>query len=307
MSVWRKAMNTITQCPECGTCFKVTQDQLAARQGLVRCGCCKAVFNATEHLRDDQPSPQLELEISQEGMQQTPVAATGEPVPETSGESGRDRQGASPVVEGEPALQPGREMSALSPLAEVAPVTLAQQIIIAEGSVQPRPVIHPQTPEVKKRNRPWIIGSLLLLIVMPMQAVYFLRVEIAAHLPGLKPALVSYCKLFNCNVPLPRKIDLVSIESSDLEADPAHVNVITLHASLRNNASYALAYPDIELSLTDMQDTLLARRTFRPGEYLKPDEKEIQGMVPRRETSVQLRLDTSDLKPTGYRLFLYYP
>jgi predicted Zn finger-like uncharacterized protein len=40
----------ITLCPHCATRFRVTSEQLAARQGLVRCGYCQGVFNGFEHL-----------------------------------------------------------------------------------------------------------------------------------------------------------------------------------------------------------------------------------------------------------------
>lgn len=140
-----------------------------------------------------------------------------------------------------------------------------------------------------------------------MQAAYFFRVELAANLPGLKPALTAYCELLQCTVPLPQKADLVSIESSDLEADPAQLNVIILNALLHNRAPYAQAYPNLELTLTDTQDKVLARRTFRPAEYLKQGEDEKQGLAANRELSVKLNLDTTDLKPSGYRLFLFYP
>ena len=299
-------MTAVTQCPVCGTCFKVNQDQLDARQGWVRCGNCQAVFNAGEHARDDQPSPQLELNIAQqeyEATQKLPALTASEPALEPQEAAEAASEDAPPDAEIADTSPAADETAvALKQAEEPTPLTLAQQITIADGIFQHRPVL----PR-KKRNWPWVIGSLLLLMVMLAQVAYFLRIELAANLPGLKPALVSYCKLLNCSVPLPRKIDLISIESSDLEADPAHANFITLHAILRNNAPYAQTYPDIELSFTDLQDKLLARRTFKPGEYLKSDENEMQGIVPRRETSIKLHLDTSDIKPSGYRLFLYYP
>lgn len=99
----------------------------------------------------------------------------------------------------------------------------------------------------------------------------------------------------------------MSIESSDLEADPAQTNVITLNAILHNRASYTKAYPNLELTLTDAQDKALARTTFRPVEYLKPDEDEKQGLAANHNLSVKLSIDTTDLKPSGYRLFLFYP
>jgi len=43
-------MALATQCPYCHTTFKVAQDQLKLRAGLVRCGNCKQIFNGIEHL-----------------------------------------------------------------------------------------------------------------------------------------------------------------------------------------------------------------------------------------------------------------
>lgn len=42
-----------TQCPKCLTIFNVTEEILAVKAGLVRCGDCENVFNATWHLVDD--------------------------------------------------------------------------------------------------------------------------------------------------------------------------------------------------------------------------------------------------------------
>jgi predicted Zn finger-like uncharacterized protein len=43
-------MALATQCPHCQTIFRVANDQLKLRAGLVRCGRCKEVFNGIEHL-----------------------------------------------------------------------------------------------------------------------------------------------------------------------------------------------------------------------------------------------------------------
>ncbi|HXU93198.1 MAG TPA: zinc-ribbon and DUF3426 domain-containing protein [Gallionella sp.] len=181
------------------------------------------------------------------------------------------------------------------------PMTLAEQVSVVED----------QTEEVyappRKRLWPWIVGSALLTLVLLAQAAYFFRVELAARMPGLKPALVAYCRPLKCEVPLPHNNELMGIESSDLEADPAHGNIITLHALLRNRATYAQAFPDLELTLNDIDDKALARRVFRPADYLPPVEKEQVGLLPNHELAVKLRLDVGDLKPTGYRLVLFYP
>jgi predicted Zn finger-like uncharacterized protein len=44
----------ITQCPRCGTSFRVTDALLAVAAGAVRCGSCLHIFNAREHWLDDK-------------------------------------------------------------------------------------------------------------------------------------------------------------------------------------------------------------------------------------------------------------
>jgi hypothetical protein len=119
--------------------------------------------------------------------------------------------------------------------------------------------------------------------------------------------MLKVCTVLKCNLPLPQKVDLISIESSELESDPSQPNIITLHALLRSNAPYAMTYPRIELTLTDLQDNAIARRSFTPENYLPASIDAKPGYPANREININLHLDTTDIKPAGYRLFLYYP
>ena len=44
-----KAMSMVTSCAYCATTFGLSQEQLKARQGKVRCGQCNEVFDAFRH------------------------------------------------------------------------------------------------------------------------------------------------------------------------------------------------------------------------------------------------------------------
>lgn len=145
------------------------------------------------------------------------------------------------------------------------------------------------------------------LLFLSMQSVYFLRGELAARLPGLTPALVAYCDLLGCTVPLLQREDLMSIESSDLAASPTQASLITVNVLLLNRAPYVQALPHLQLTLTDGQNKPLARRSFSPAEYLKSGAEVQSGLAAGRELDVGLHLDTTDLNPVGYRLLLFYP
>ncbi|MFV0455448.1 MAG: DUF3426 domain-containing protein [Pseudomonas sp.] len=43
----------ITQCPHCRTSFRLSRAQLGAARGVVRCGACLEVFNASQHLQQE--------------------------------------------------------------------------------------------------------------------------------------------------------------------------------------------------------------------------------------------------------------
>ena len=261
-------MSDVTQCPECSTRFKVSDTQLDAHDGLVRCGRCHEVFNARDHLHSGEPNPQMDFLNDLE-----PINTTAQSSP-------------------------------ISHRAEKTATTLAEQVQFVEELTEEIPNAVPPAS-----SRPWlsILMILLLTLALIAQTLYFYRVEIAARLPGLKPLLVEYCSLLDCTVALPHEVDLITIESSELESDPKQSNIVTLHVLIHNSAPFAQAYPNVELTLTDTQDHALARRTYQPKDYLKPSDNALLGTPSNRDLNINLHLDTTDLKPSGYRLFLFYP
>lgn len=200
---------------------------------------------------------------------------------------------------GLPVLDTPATPPASAPLAQ-QPMTLAEQVAIIEDEA----INHYQP---KRRSWPWVVATLFLSMLFVAQSAYFFRVELAARMPRLKPALVGYCRILKCTVPLPQKTDLIGIESSELVADPNQDNQINLNVLLRNRASFAQAYPNLELTLNDSQDKPMARRIFRPADYLPSRENEANGILPNRELNLRMHLYTDDLRPIGYRLVLFYP
>ena len=319
-------MSGTTLCPHCDTRFKIVETQLEAHHGMVRCGSCLKAFDARPGFVPDQPSPQMELlPVLNEQVAQTVALPADEPqiaetapavneqapaeeAPSAEEVTSGDKEAVagatglpeavSSEIEGDAAAEP-QAAPPPSELEVLQPITLAEQVAIVPDE---------EGTETQQgyRNLNWVIGSALLVLVLFMQAAYFFRVELAASTPGLKPALTGYGKMFGGSVPLPQDASLMSIESSDLEADPAHENRIILSVLLRNRAAYAQAFPNLELTLNDAQDSPLARRTLVPKDYLPSVENEKTGMQPNHELSVKLELGITDLKPSGYRLALHY-
>jgi predicted Zn finger-like uncharacterized protein len=68
----------LTRCPYCGTTFRVTPEQLKIRQGQVRCGQCRRVFDALRALDENPVKPQSAARSS---TPRTPEPAPAPPPP----------------------------------------------------------------------------------------------------------------------------------------------------------------------------------------------------------------------------------
>ncbi len=165
----------------------------------------------------------------------------------------------------------------------------------------------PPFAKPKKRSSRWLVPlTVLLVLAAGAQSIYFLRTEIASHLPQSKPWLVAACGPLHCRVELPRQADLLSIEDSDLQDDPEHEGVLILASTLHNRASYAQAYPLLELTLTDTFDKPVLRRTLEPREYLPAGTALADGLAAGVEINVRLHIGVDGAKPAGYRLYVRY-
>lgn len=82
---------TITRCPACSTAFRVSPEQLALRNGRVRCGHCYRPFDALAHRIPDEPvaapeapsqiPPVIQLRRASGQARPAGFAPTSQPVP----------------------------------------------------------------------------------------------------------------------------------------------------------------------------------------------------------------------------------
>ncbi len=335
-----EAMNGTTLCPHCSTRFNISEAQLTAHQGMVRCGHCMQAFDARPGFVPDVPSPQLALPIEEPASAEAPVGSAIELSPETA-EPSATAETATPEAqvavippveapeysapevltesEAPPVSQEADEVFPDTVIGIAGPelisdsghyvehLTLAEQIDTNRISEEPVGMVEvDEEPFVRPRIWPWALGALIAVFLLIAQSVYFFRIELAARFPAAKPALQSYCSLLGCSVPYPEKSALISIESSNLDADPAHENQITLIALLRNRANFIQAFPNLSLTLSDSQDKPLARRLFSPGEYLPAGEDRYAGFQANHEVSIKLPLYTGTLRPVGYQLEFFF-
>ena len=243
-------MSGVTRCPKCATAFRVTEAQLAARSGQVRCGRCGNVFDARSAF----------------------VADAGAKVPSS----------------GAPGTPPVGKASRPGPL--------------------PRKSLSPARTDARSaRGGLWAVASALALVALAGQLAFRFRSELVLVWPSAKPVVTRLCAELGCELPLPKRAELMSIEASDLQADAANPGVMVLTATLRNRAAFPQQYPSLELTLTDAQDQAVARRVLYARDYLGRAASPDSGFTGNSELPVRVFIEAAALKPVGYRLYLFYP
>ena len=277
----------ITTCTQCLARFRVTPQQLNAKQGQVRCGRCGKVFSGFEALErvpdDDTGSRLLAAREAADAKNMPPQRLhVSEELPELEAIDASAVPAAPAQAEPPPAAAAPRR-----------PSTTVVDLPLDEPPARP--------------SRAWSFGVALLLLVIGCEAAYAFRAPLAQQYPPLRPYLESACARIGCAVPWQRDDRLLKLEDSELLEVPGQPDQIALGARIRNLASVAQEYPHLELTLTDVTGQQAARKVLRPADYLghAPARDEVLG--PGAEVAIQLRLATAHMKATGYELLLFYP
>lgn len=331
----------LTRCPQCGTTFRVTREQLKARQGRVRCGACQGVFDALDALVEEVTV--VAPASTAAGVASEPAASSVSDEPAGVDVSPLETAFAEPVSAGLPPIEPSpdapksipaalgeEELSPVAPAVEPEPVAL-EQVAVEAAAVEPgpaEPIVAPMPepaaatalaaePEFaselelpplavpRRRTWLWALGVFVAVGVIAVQAAIHFRTEIVVLYPETKATLAAACATLGCDLALPRKASLVGIETSDLSPDAG--GKLTLAATLKNRAPFAQEFPHLELTLTDTADRALVRRVLAPADYLPPQTLVAAGFGANAELAVNLVVEAPGVPAAGYRLYLFYP
>lgn len=314
-------MKYITSCPQCETQFMLTKEQLKAYKGKVQCGNCEHIFNAKNRLTEVSDDVNSAAEYQANTSEQTNVAGISAAVAD---EKPIDAV-LSSVLESVPSLQDLASAPVEPDISESnqhaffetsnikSKLETQETAVFYDAEQINTPIqIEDLTTDVrfskpKLKTNVWLVLlSILFAMLAGLQTIYAKRTQIAAEYPQVKPLLQQACAALQCEIGLPKNVDLLTIDDSDMQEDEDHENVIKFSSLLINNANYVQAYPDIELTLTATDDQPVLRRLIKPTEYLITNTNVDTGLAAREEVRVNLAINVKDLAVAGYRILLVY-
>lgn len=188
-----------------------------------------------------------------------------------------------------------------------------EQVELQATGVGDLPLENSRTPEFLRRaerRARWArtpvhaalgIAALSAAALLPLQAIHHFRDPVAARWPSTRPALLAWCEVAGCTVGAPRRIDDVTVESTALTRAVGR-DAYVLSVNLRSRAATVVALPSVDLSLTDGNGRLIARRALTPGDF------QMDPVLPAgADATLQLTLATTGARVAGYTVELFYP
>ncbi|AWH22957.1 DUF3426 domain-containing protein [Stenotrophomonas sp. ZAC14D2_NAIMI4_6] len=110
-----------------------------------------------------------------------------------------------------------------------------------------------------------LVAGLALLLVL--QSVLADRARLAAD-AGHRPWISALCGVLRCSLPAWREPTAFTMTSREIRPLPGQAGVLQVQASIRNDARWAQAWPDLRLSLSDADGRLIGSGVFTPAQYL---------------------------------------
>lgn len=319
-----------TQCPECETYFRVTEDDLEAAEGEVRCSQCEAIFDARarlltpaqeDALAADAASPKAALGLAaaadarvaraERDTAEAALPASDDPAIGDlfDGDASRAADGPAAGDALDLASDPSMDMDDVdsldapradprfdeplphAPLGFELP-TGASPLLTDAG--RPRP-----------KRGPWLAASALLLLALGAQLVHANREPLARD-PRLGPGLVSAYRSLHLPLTAPTDLAKLAVQRADVTSHPVYRDVLYITATVTNEAEFVQPLPLLRVRLDDRWGEPVGVRIFRPEEYLRRAEPAARA-EPGRAYAVALEVVDPGNEAVGYALTACLP
>ena len=282
-----------TQCPHCETRFRVTESQVNAADGFVRCSICEEVFNAFEVAGQDEYQPSLlkedqqaapdnesaaeqntddeartsdlseteNFEAQNSEQQENSSKADSDSFPDSASDITEEPKKTETVAFNKTAATDNSRKDAFDffdeddneSLSHVVPEQFKRAYTSDSGGWLPTLF--------------WGIGTLLLIGTLALEYVWFNRDQLN-QVPQLQAWTEELCQRIECkdiSVRDPKKIELVS---RNVYSHPNEKNALMVNITMKNQADFAQPYPIMQIRFSDVRGGDVAARRFFPDEYL---------------------------------------
>ncbi len=306
-------VSAVTQCPHCSAKFRVRPEQVKLHAGLVRCGACRGIFDAVEHLIEGMLPPMPPMHEGVEGASpQTIVqgmpAMTAEHDEAVGKEGSVDDVKVTNDVAAAAIAGTSESLDGTDPVVRNLDADVPDATTAATGTDKSTRDLNdyrwraPATVESRGARWGYAVASLVALLLLIGQGAYVFRDELVSRVPQAAPFVAMACEQIGCRVEPPKRAESLGFIGADLAADPAHKGLLIFTTILRNTGTRTVAFPHLVLSLDGLGGEMIVRRVFAPTEFAPATANLAHGLDGGAEVEIKLYLDASQVNVVGFKV-----
>lgn len=101
--------------------------------------------------------------------------------------------------------------------------------------------------------------------------------------------------------------DLIKLIKRDITIHPRVKRALLINATIVNTAEFAQPFPMMQITLSDINSTVIAKRHFQPAEYLDADINLRSGMLPNRAFQTSLTMADPGKDSVNFKINFFPP
>jgi predicted Zn finger-like uncharacterized protein len=275
-----------TQCPNCSTVYRITEDQLKIAGGKVKCSSCAIVFNAMGALGDHGQKKQEKAKLRKKQKSAVEKESTlAEDLfkdllseDEDEDEAVKSKQERRRPPQNRPEKKPKAPAPPKPRRKKPDSVDSSPPLTDSTMALELEDLLNTQT--ITTSTIAWLVGSVALLLVAFIQYGYHHRLEFSQDVE-MRDSVVSLCDVLGCELPPLRRLSQIAIKKRDVREQDGIPKTLLINLTIINRAVFVQPYPEIQITLFDEQSSIIGKRKFTPSEYLN-DEPIIERGMPTR-------------------------
>lgn len=157
----------------------------------------------------------------------------------------------------------------------------------------------------KRRNIAWgwLLASCAMVILALGQVAYF-RFDDWSRQSQWRPWYAKTCEAIGCTLPAIQNVAKVATQHLVVRAHPTLQDALVVDTLINNLADYSQPFPDLALVFRDLNDNLVASRSFTPQEYLSGELAGRRDMPVRTPIHISLEIVDPGPKAVSYAIQL---
>jgi predicted Zn finger-like uncharacterized protein len=232
----------------------------------------------------------------------TPESARAQPNPARS----KGKKAKTSPQQSELSLTDGADSFQASAPSDQANATSHNAVNLSLNSLSSEFESEMVNPGKRSRKFSWsaLAACFIFGVVLAGQVAFFERDQLSKD-ERLRPYYTKACELIGCE--LPPQENFAAIRSTEfvVRVHPTESNALVVDANIKNQASFEQPFPAIELSFTDMNGKIVARRRFTPDEYRGANTKQLKLMPSQRTIRLTLAIIDPGDAAKNYELKLF--